>query len=330
MSDRRSFSEIPSDLLREQGVDARVERVWERLQVSLPGPSRRRRSSVAVGFAIALSASTFGLGLFVGARLSKGEPVPFAALGAEPREAAKPALAAPLSVEAPSEATKGMARSRQAHRAVAARRVDAVLPEPMPEPVSAEPVVPAAWQHLADEGKYAEAFASLEATGGFDAALHDATADQLMSLVDVARATGQRERAVLALRRIVSEHGADPNAPVAAWMLGNELAKAHDLGSAEQAFAMYRALSPNGDFAEDALARQIDMAMEQGNQDHARRLAEQYLKEFPDGPRTADIQATLERWALATGVAGPVSAPAERDVHGEGVPKAAGDAGVLR
>ena len=79
-------------------------------------------------------------------------------------------------------------------------------------------------------------------------------------------------------------------------MLGNELFKAHDLAGAEQAFAMYRALSPNGDFAEDALARQIDMASEQGNLDRARGLAEQYLKEFPDGPRTADIQSELGRW----------------------------------
>ena len=51
----------------------------------------------------------------------------------------------------------------------------------------------ASWQRLADEGQYAQALVTLEATGGFDAALRDATADQLMSLVDVARATGQRQ-----------------------------------------------------------------------------------------------------------------------------------------
>jgi TolA-binding protein len=160
--------------------------------------------------------------------------------------------------------------------------------------VSAAPQ-PAAWQRLADEGQYAQALAALESTGGFDAVLRDANAEQLMSLVDVARATGQRERAILALHRIVSEHGADPNAPVAAWMLGNELAKVNDLVGAEQAYAMYRALSPNGDFAEDALGRQIDMAHAQGNLEHARNLAAQYMKEFPDGPRSADIQAELEK-----------------------------------
>jgi tetratricopeptide (TPR) repeat protein len=175
-----------------------------------------------------------------------------------------------------------------------------VAPEPLSEePIAAAPALaaPAEWQRLADEGEYARALSALDVVGGFDAALRDASAEQLMSLVDVARATGQRERAIVALRRIVSEHGADPNAPVAAWMLGSELAKARDLAAAEQAFAMYRALSPNGDFAEDALARQIDMAAGQGNLEHAKKLAGQYLKEFPDGPRSADIQARIEQWA---------------------------------
>jgi TolA-binding protein len=117
----------------------------------------------------------------------------------------------------------------------------------------------------------------------------------------------------------VSEHGADPNAPVAAWMLGNELAKTGALAEAEQAFAMYRALSPSGDFAEDALARQVDMAAEQGNLDHARKLAGQYLKEFPDGPRSADMQVELEQWSRSPG---PSSSAAEPDHPSEAPPAA--------
>ena len=84
---------------------------------------------------------------------------------------------------------------------------------------------------------------------------------------------------------------------------------------------MYRALSPGGDFAEDALARQVDMAAEQGNRDHARRLAEQYLKEFPDGPRTADIQAQLEQWRTP----GAASPSVEHEL-----PAASPDAGLSR
>jgi predicted Zn-dependent protease len=161
----------------------------------------------------------------------------------------------------------------------------------VPEPTA--PLLPAEWQLFADDGLYPEALASVERQGGFDAVLSAATAEQLMLLVDVARATGQRARAILALRRVVSQHGSDPNAPVAAWMLGNELAKAGDPDGAAQAFAMYRALSPQGDFAEDALARLFEGAVEQGNLEHARRLAEQYANDFPDGPRGEDIRAGL-------------------------------------
>jgi hypothetical protein len=326
MSDRRSFSEIPAELLRDHGTAERVERGWQRLAGELSSAPRRRPGSVPV---LAIAAATFALGVFVGAHFLPREPAPLAAFGAEPAGLPKPA--AQFTAPTPTSSSGGhdAPRSHQVRRPTS-HRVDVAPPsevELVPEPVPAEssPASPAAWQRLADEGQYGQAFVALESNGGFDAALRDATAEQLMSLVDVARATGQRQRAILALRRIVSEHGADPNASVAAWMLGNELAKGSDFAGAEQAFAMYRALSPNGDFAEDALARQVDMAAEQGNRDHARRLAEQYLKEFPDGPRTADIQSQLEQWAKAPN-AGAQASPSERDPF----TAAAADAGLSR
>jgi TolA-binding protein len=306
MSDRRSFSEIP--------LDARVERVWKRLQADLVGPRRWRRPA-SRGFALALSVATFVLGVFVGSRWIVREQAPLSIFGAEPVTLERPAAAPALESKALSEATRDAPPVRQSRRVSGVRRADVVS--------ATVALAPPEWQRLADEGQYAQALSAVEQSGGFDGALRGANADELMSLVDIARATGQRDRAVLALRQIVSEHGADPNAPVAAWMLGNELAKAHDLGSAEQAFAMYRALSPAGDFAEDALARQIDMASEQGNLDHARRLADQYLKEFPDGPRTADIQADLARWSHEPKVAGSAG-PSGREADDPFAPDAGG------
>lgn len=170
-------------------------------------------------------------------------------------------------------------------------------PVAVAETLPAAPAVLAEWRKLADEGDYQGALSALEAVGGFEGPLGSASAEELMSLVDVARATGHRDRAIVVLRRIVSMHGADPNAPVAAWMLGNELAKVGDRGGAEQAFALYRALSPGGDFAEDALARQVDFAAEAGNVENARKLASQYLREFPDGPRRGEFQAQIDAWA---------------------------------
>lgn len=311
MSDRRSFSEIPRDLLREQGHEDRIDRVWRRLEAELVSGPRPRRLPPSV-FAAGIAAVTFVMGVAVGARWFAEAPAPAPLFAAEPE---MPRLRAETGEARPSAAPAAVPRGREVrptHRVAVPRRSEAVAPVPA-EQIEAPVQLPSVdWRRLADDGHYAEALAALDANGGFDSALTDATADQLMSLVDVARATGQRDRALVALRRIVSEHGADPNAPVAAWMLGNELVKAQDFASAEQAFAMYRALSPGGDFAEDALARQIDMAVEQGHTDHARKLAGQYIKEFPDGPRTAEIQAELDAWSREPAASAPPSDPAPR------------------
>lgn len=308
MNDRRSFSEIPRDLLRNHGEGARIDRVWARLEKDLEGPKSTPRRLEAHRGTIAFAAVTFALGIFVGARFGVAPP-PVASLGAEPAAVTGVAANAPQAAAAPARAGTAAEDTPKARRAASAPRpfsssrsvrpaadppgysAASAAPEPLPPAVIAE------WPRLAEEGQYVQALASLEANGGFEAALAGATADQLMSLVDVARATGQRDRGVLALRRIVAEHAADPNAPVAAWMLASELAKSGDLAGAEQAFATYRALSPSGDFAEDALARQVDMAAEQGSLERAKKLASQYLKEFPDGPRSADIQAQYDRWS---------------------------------
>jgi hypothetical protein len=321
VSDRRSFSEIPAELLREHGADARVDRIWHRLEHDV-GASRSRRRSIP-RFSVIVAGAIFAAGVFVGTRFRAREPAPIAALGAEPAVSFRSASAPVPRTEGAARAAAAAPRAPQARHLASARRVDAVPAEPLSEPPPTVSATIPEWQRLADDGEYAQSLAALEANGGFDAALRDASADQLMTLVDVARATGQRERAIVALRRIVSEHGADPNAPVAAWMLGSELAKVRDLVAAEQAFAMYRALSPNGDFAEDALARQIDMAADQGNLEHARKLAAQYLKEFPDGPRTAEIQARIEHWAEPAPSTASAAAPL-------GVSLSLPDAGPLR
>jgi hypothetical protein len=162
-------------------------------------------------------------------------------------------------------------------------------------PLPAEPSPPPGWQLLAENGEYSSALTSIDASGGYERAVNVATAEQLMLLVDIARATGHRGRAVDALRRIVNQHGTDPLAPLAAWSLGNMLEKSGDNVGASQAFSMYRALSPDGDFAEDALARQIRAAVETGDAELARRLAREYEQGFANGRRAEEIRRQLAR-----------------------------------
>jgi TolA-binding protein len=316
MSSRGRFEHVRPEDLRDQATPERIERIWDRLREDLA--PRKTRAARTLWWAPAAAICLFGAGVFVGAQWFAAEPPPDAKLIAEPSPAWEPA-AVPPSVTAPQETPKLKQRERRPQKVQPPSQ-----PPPGPSaelvPMEVEPLPPVvsgppAWQTLADEGLYAEAAAAIEQQGGFDQVLRDATAEQLMTFVDVARWTKQGDRAIAALERVVSLHGSDPNAPVAAWMLGNELLKAGDPNRAAQAFAMYRALSPQGDFAQDALARQFEVAADQGNLEDARRLAEQYERDFPEGTRRDDIRARLEELTQA---ASAVSAPPAGGAPGSG------------
>jgi TolA-binding protein len=150
-----------------------------------------------------------------------------------------------------------------------------------------------AWQKQANRGEYDAAQEEIERAGGFERILESASAEQLLLLSETARATGQQQRALAALRRIVSEHLSDPVAPLAALNMGNLLNKMGDGAGATRAFAVYRTLSPQGDFAEDALVGQIRSAVSAGQPDLAQRLVRQYEADFPEGRRADEVA----RWA---------------------------------
>jgi TolA-binding protein len=148
---------------------------------------------------------------------------------------------------------------------------------------------------LANAGDFTGARVALDQVGGFDAALATASPEELMSLADIARASGGREQAVRALRQVLSAHASAPEAPLAAWTLGNMLDKAGDRKGAAEAFALYRRLSPTGDFAEDAAARQVDVALSQGNPERVTELVEEYARSFPNGRRVAEFRRALAK-----------------------------------
>jgi tetratricopeptide (TPR) repeat protein len=168
-----------------------------------------------------------------------------------------------------------------------------------PELVVEEPAEPAPpdgppeWYRLWSEGELKKALEAIKLQGGFEAALEQASADEAMAMVDLARFSREKALAIAALRRVVDRYPADPNAPIAALTLGNMLEHAGDTKGAAEAFQAYRALSPEGDFAEDALARQIEAALEQRDPVRARELLTQYEQEFENGSRAEELRAEL-------------------------------------
>lgn len=306
MSQNESF-EWPEEHLQDNASSARVERIWRNLEPNLGTTPHPPRRALPLAWAPALVVVGLAAGFFAGVRFP--EPARESPkLVAEPPEtepAGPPELRA-VDLSREEQPDNPQKRSKRRHpvrtRAAAEPKaeeaedgeyVESLAPAPL-SIVEGPPPAPPDWLTFADRGEYQRAAHALEDQGGFDAVLYGSSADELMILVDIARATGNRGRAVQALRRVTEQFPGDPNAPIATMMLGKLLMQAGDREGAAEAFSLYRRLSPQGDFAEDALANHFEAALEQGDVERARRLAKQYERDFPEGRSLEDIRAQLQ------------------------------------
>ena len=292
---KSKLRDLPRFPLRDHGTSERVERGWRRLAPELGARAFLARPQT--WWAPAALVAVFGAGVFVGARWVKPDAAPLAS-------AERPALLEPVNepqAANPTPASVATARPRTVtphRRSVAVAPVPGIASAPKlvaPTPTTVLPSAPPEWERLAEAGDFVAARAALDAAGGFDAVVRTASAAELMTLVDMARASGSRERAVAALRRVVGVFRAAPEAPLAAWTLGNILDQAGDETGASEAYALYRRLSPGGDFAEDALAREVDAALSQGNLELSARLIAQYENEFPNGRSLEEFRSEFAR-----------------------------------
>jgi hypothetical protein len=83
-------------------------------------------------------------------------------------------------------------------------------------------------------------------------------------------------------------------------------------------------LSPAGDFAEDAAARQVDAALSQGNLELGRRAMEEYAQNFPTGRRLAELRKRLVALEApaADGSASPAPEPEDSSEDDSAEPSA--------
>lgn len=294
--------------VRVYSDDAALVRVWNRLDTS------RHRSpilapSVRVGVSAALVAAGVFLGIFY-ERSRVDERSAVSAVASEvitaPEAPAGPVSAGPRLQTPPKDHAEEAERKSRVRRRVA-RLSSAVRPSAKPvdevvgssvAPEIVEVVAPqtkADWVLLVERGEYAAAYQRLEESGGFDAVLSIGSSEELMTLVEVARFVGQQGRAIQALRAVTERHKEDPNAPIAAMILGNLLNKSGDPAGAARAYALNRLLSPGGDFAEDALVGEFDMALAAGDVARVERLRAEYAAEFPEGRHLESINAEARR-----------------------------------
>jgi transmembrane sensor len=111
--------------------------------------------------------------------------------------------------------------------------------------------------------------------------------DALFARADQARAAGDPEAALAALRELVERYPHDPHAPAAAFTMGRLLLESSGRPrEAASAFASARALAGGaGPLAEDALAREVEALHAAGDAPAARARAELYHASFPHGLR---------------------------------------------
>ena len=139
----------------------------------------------------------------------------------------------------------------------------------------------------ASRGEYAEAYRALAAAPQSV----DNTAEDLLLAADATRLSGHPQQALPYLQRLLDKHAHDQRAPLAAFTLGrillSELARPRE---AADAFLLTRRLAPDGQLAQDALAREVEAANKAGAPERARRLAEEYRGRYPGGRRLEEVR----------------------------------------
>jgi transmembrane sensor len=157
---------------------------------------------------------------------------------------------------------------------------------------TAAPPQTAAWQALARSGKYDDAYQLLGQVGLAHESAH-ASVDELLALADVARLSGHSNDAVVPLSRVLDEHGADPQASLAAFTLGRvELDSLGRPARAASAFSRAIAIGLPQGLIEDAYARLVEARVRAGDREAARAAADEYARKYPRGTRGP----TIRRW----------------------------------
>lgn len=147
------------------------------------------------------------------------------------------------------------------------------------------------WRALADQARFAEAYAQLGATGVSEASARSASMDELLMLADVARRAGHPQEAIPVLERAERELSDDRRAGLAAYTRARILAE--DLKQPRAsvlAFERALALGLPATLTESALVRLAELELEAGNGARAAQRASEYLAKFPEGKQRAKMQ----------------------------------------
>lgn len=140
---------------------------------------------------------------------------------------------------------------------------------------------------LSRQGNYQAAFSIVDRAPS----LFERSAEDLMMAADAARLSNHPAQAVPYLQRLTREHARDSRAPLAAFTLGRiYMSQLGQPAAAARAFALVRQLAPAGALVEDSLAREAEALERAGQHAAAQRMAEEYLRQYPNGRSSEKLQ----------------------------------------
>jgi hypothetical protein len=142
--------------------------------------------------------------------------------------------------------------------------------------------VASTWETQVRRGEYAAVLRDAEARG-LSRVLSSANSVELLALANAARFVGRVDIGRDAYKAIRARFGGSPTSVSAAFLLGR-LTEAASTGEARRWYERYEQEAPNGALVAEAVGRRLVLTQISGSRAEVQRLAEDYLRRFPDGP----------------------------------------------
>lgn len=163
----------------------------------------------------------------------------------------------------------------------------------LPSSARTEPntAVTPAFLSLAAKGKYREALQAAEKQG-FSELVEKLPENELVTLANSARFSGNSARARQALNAVRRRFPGRPPAELAALYLARTAEDLdHKPAEAVRWLRVFLAESPGGDLAATARANLMDLLLRSGDTEGARGVARDYLRYHPSGPHASEARA---------------------------------------
>lgn len=167
-------------------------------------------------------------------------------------------------------------------------------PEPVPpsqeaeasgalaRPAAGGSAVAATWEGQVRRGEYSAVLRDAERRG-LPQVLATASASEILALANAARFSGRSNLGRDAYKTLRQRFAGSPAATSAAFLLGRvmETTAPHE---ARRWYERYEQEAPRGSLVAEAMGRRLMLTQSMGSRGELQRLAEEYVRRFPDGP----------------------------------------------